>query len=69
MCVICRKRLPKAEMTRYTCPQENGTSLQVDPAGKRQGRGFYLCTSSVCMKKFNKFRGWQKKCRGEHYDN
>nr|WP_083254728.1 YlxR family protein [Desulfoplanes formicivorans] len=69
MCVICRQRFPKSEIIRYTCPQNDKQELCPDPTGKRSGRGFYVCTSSECMKKFKKFRGWQKKCRGEHYDN
>jgi len=69
MCVICRKRFPKSEIVRYTCPQEGETALQPDPTGKIQGRGFYVCTSSECMKKIKKFRGWQKKCRERKNDH
>jgi len=49
MCVICRQRFPKSEIIRYTCPHADEKTLWADPAGKRPGRGFYVCTSSECM--------------------
>ncbi|MDD4649713.1 MAG: DUF448 domain-containing protein [Desulfoplanes sp.] len=69
MCVICRKRFPKSEIVRYICPEEGETALQADPAGTLQGRGFYVCTSSECLDKIKKFKGWQKKCREKKHDH
>lgn len=68
MCVACGRKLPKAELARYTCPAEYGRGLELDATGKRPGRGFYLCPDDACASKFPKYKGWLRKCKGEAND-
>lgn len=54
MCVICRRRFPKAALTRHVLtPQKN---LSIDPEKTRPGRGWYLCSDPGCALKFAKYR-------------
>ncbi len=48
-CVACREVKPKRQLIRlvYTV---NGTA-EVDPSGKKAGRGAYLCHSPDCWEK------------------
>ncbi|HKK34323.1 MAG TPA: YlxR family protein [Desulfomicrobiaceae bacterium] len=64
MCVVCRQRYPKKELTRYTCPEIPGGGLAPDPSAARPGRGFYVCRNEECRRKLPKFRGWKKFCKG-----
>lgn len=61
MCVICRKRLPKREMTRYACPGGAGESV-LDEAQRLPGRGFYLCSDEACGERFARYKG---RCRSK----
>ena len=51
MCIICRERFPKSDITRYTLPAEGGMP-EPDPAQKKPGRGMYVCSSPECQSKF-----------------
>lgn len=54
MCVICRRRFPKAALARHVqTPQGN---LIIDAKKTRPGRGWYLCSDPVCALKFAKYR-------------
>lgn len=64
MCVICRQRFAKGELSRFTCPDGGELKLICDPSGKKPGRGFYICRAETCRSKFDRFKGWQKKCKG-----
>lgn len=64
MCIICKQRLAKKELQRYTCPTHEELKLTMDDTGKNPGRGFYLCYTAACQKKLERFKGWQKKCKG-----
>lgn len=44
-CVGCRSGRPKREMVRVVATVEG---VQVDPTGKKSGRGAYLCRSRSC---------------------
>ncbi len=44
-CVVCRRRQDKRSLTRLV--RRDG-SLLVDPGGKAEGRGAYLCDSPAC---------------------
>lgn len=68
MCVACGSKMPKAEMDRFTCPSIKGHGLEPDRTGKAPGRGFYLCPDETCARKFGKYKGWQRKCKGETDD-
>jgi len=45
-CVGCRQVRPKREMVRVVRTPDAG--VQVDPTGKRAGRGAYLCPQREC---------------------
>lgn len=45
-CVICRAKLLKRELTRVVRTPQG--IVQVDPTGKQNGRGTYLCRNSRC---------------------
>jgi predicted RNA-binding protein YlxR (DUF448 family) len=48
-CVICRETRPKRALTRLVRTQDEG--VQIDPTGKRAGRGAYLCDNPECWQK------------------
>ena len=47
-CEGCGERRPKHELLRAV---NNGGSLSLDPGGKSQSRGAYICRSESCLKK------------------
>ena len=53
-CVACRKKIDKRQLTRLVNTAEEG--LIIDPSGKRNGRGTYLCDDPVCWDKAIKTR-------------
>lgn len=62
-CVACREVKPKRQLIRlvYTI---NGTA-EVDPSGKKAGRGAYLCSSSDCWEKGLKKGRLEQALRGK----
>ncbi|HET9052182.1 MAG TPA: YlxR family protein [Candidatus Dormibacteraeota bacterium] len=43
-CVGCRAARPKSELARLVLPRaEEGAAIALDPTGRRNGRGAYLC--------------------------
>ena len=44
--IACREKLPKRELIRIVRTPEG--ALEVDPKGKRAGRGAYLCRKRQC---------------------
>jgi hypothetical protein len=71
MCVICRRRMPKASLARHVIVEtgasgesERGNALAADARMVLPGRGFYLCREAACMAKFLKFSGWRKHFHG-----
>ena len=54
MCVICRRRFAKAELTRHVLTPEG--ILIIDGTQKSPGRGFYLCPDPACGRRFEKYR-------------
>ncbi|MDY0275016.1 MAG: DUF448 domain-containing protein [Desulfomicrobium sp.] len=64
MCVICKQRFEQKALQRYTCPVHGELKLRMDNTSKNPGRGFYVCHNLACQKKFEHFKGWQKKCKG-----
>jgi predicted RNA-binding protein YlxR (DUF448 family) len=52
-CVICRERDGKRALTRVVRTAEG---VMVDPTGKMNGRGAYLCDKAAC---------WQRALTGE----
>lgn len=45
-CVACRKKTDKRQLTRIVQTLEGG--LIIDPSGKLNGRGAYLCNDRKC---------------------
>ena len=44
-CVVCREKRDKRQLTRLVVADDR---LQIDPGGKRNGRGAYLCEKPTC---------------------
>lgn len=53
-CVGCREMKPKRELIRVVTDQSGET--HVDPSGKANGRGSYLCPKEECLKRAIKNR-------------
>ena len=49
MCIACREMKPKQEMTRVVKNADG--EIFADPTGKAAGRGAYICSAEVCLKK------------------
>ena len=45
-CIACRQKRPKRELIRVV--RTSAGALEVDPKGKRAGRGAYLCPGRQC---------------------
>jgi predicted RNA-binding protein YlxR (DUF448 family) len=45
-CVVCRKKTGKEELTRIVRAPTGG--VEVDPSGRKPGRGVYLCHRETC---------------------
>lgn len=58
MCVGCGQHRLKSELIRVVC-QKDGTVF-VDRTGKAAGRGAYLCSDPVCLRKAQKGGRLQK---------
>lgn len=65
MCVICRKRYSKYDLSRFV-PVEGacGDELVPDDNFTMQGRGYYVCGDARCREKMKFFRPRRKKSRG-----
>lgn len=48
-CIGCRGKFPKKELTRIVRTPEGDVKL--DPTGKLNGRGAYLCPKPECLEK------------------
>lgn len=45
-CIVCQEKRPKRELIRIVCTPEG--AIEVDPKGKRPGRGAYVCRDPRC---------------------
>ena len=52
MCTACREMKPKNELIRIVRTPEG--DIKLDPTGKLNGRGAYICKSEECLKKARK---------------
>ena len=57
MCVSCREMKPKRELTRVVRGEDG---VHIDPTGKANGRGAYLCNDPACLKKAIKSRALER---------
>jgi uncharacterized protein len=48
-CVVCRTTADKRTLTRLVRTPDDG--IQIDPTGKRNGRGAYLCDQRNCWQR------------------
>ena len=48
-CVACRDKEAKRTLTRIVRTPDG--TVEIDPTGKRNGRGAYLCTQAVCWQR------------------
>jgi predicted RNA-binding protein YlxR (DUF448 family) len=48
-CIVCRRKVDKRLLTRVVRTPDAG--VIVDPTGKRNGRGAYLCEQAACWDK------------------
>jgi predicted RNA-binding protein YlxR (DUF448 family) len=53
-CIICRQKATKRSLIRLVRTLDQG--VQIDPSGKRNGRGAYLCHRAEC---------WQRAISGD----
>ncbi len=54
-CVICRKKLDKANLLRLVVLDRN---LYIDMTGKLSRRGYYVCDDNQCLEQLEK---WHRK--------
>lgn len=54
MCAVCRQQREKAELLRIV-KFKDGRVL-IDPDGKMQGRGMYICLNAECLSNAEKRR-------------
>lgn len=59
MCVGCHEMKPKRELQRIVRSPEGEVSI--DPAGKKPGRGAYVCRNVECLKKARKTKALERK--------
>lgn len=50
--MACRQMKDKRELVRCRVTPEN--TVEIDPTGKKSGRGAYICSSPECVKKARK---------------
>lgn len=48
-CIVCRRKVDKRQLTRIVRTTDAG--VVVDPTGKRNGRGAYVCEQPACWDK------------------
>jgi hypothetical protein len=48
-CIVCREKYDKRRLTRIVRTPDEG--VVIDPTGKRNGRGAYLCDQVSCWNK------------------
>ncbi len=47
MCLGCREMRPKKELIRVV--RTPAGTVEIDPSGKRPGRGAYVCSNGACI--------------------
>ncbi len=69
-CVGCREMKPKGELIRIVRSPEG--EISIDDAGRKPGRGAYVCRSSDCLRRAQKNRALERafsqKISDEVYD-
>lgn len=58
MCVGCQEMKAKKELIRIVRTPED--TIELDPTGKKNGRGAYICPNADCLKKAIKAKRLEK---------
>lgn len=58
MCLGCKEQKEKRDLIRVVKTKEDTFSL--DPTGRMNGRGAYICNDSECLKKAVKNKGLER---------
>lgn len=58
MCIGCQEMKSKKDLIRIVKTPEN--NIEIDPTGKRAGRGAYICAEPECLKKAIKAKRIEK---------
>ncbi len=60
-CVVCRQTSEKKTLLRVTrAPEKDGGGVAVDPTGRANGRGAYICASLECIEKAAKQKRFER---------
>ncbi len=62
VCVGCQSSAPKRELLRIVRTPEG--AIEVDPTGKKSGRGVYLCPREECVERAVKAKRLEKALQG-----
>ncbi|MHB1132645.1 MAG: RNase P modulator RnpM [Chloroflexota bacterium] len=54
LCIVCREQRPKRELVRVV--RNLAGEVEIDPTGKKSGRGAYLCRRRTCWETADKKR-------------
>lgn len=54
-CVVCKKVLEKKSLLRIVKTAEG--EILLDPSGRKNGRGAYICKDSLCFESLKKTKG------------
>ncbi len=63
MCIACRQMKDKRELVR--CRVTPDGKVEVDPTGKKSGRGAYICRNAECVAKARKYNMLAKALNAE----
>jgi len=60
-CVVCRQTSEKKTLLRVVrAPEKDGGGVAVDPAGRANGRGAYICAALDCIEKAAKQKRFER---------
>lgn len=63
LCVGCNEMKPKIELIRIVKTPEG--EIKIDPKGKLNGRGAYICNSAECLNKAHKSKRLERTFKTE----
>ena len=66
-CIVCGENKDKHELIRIVKNKEEGIIL--DPTGKKNGRGAYICKNETCINEAKKKRKLEKVSKTEISDD
>ena len=60
-CVVCRQTSEKKTLLRVVrTPEKDGGGVMVDPTGRANGRGAYICAALECIEKAAKQKRFER---------